>query len=142
MLSTTLRPQADLGIGRSMSDAPASKSRVLVVDDSRLIQKAVLKMLGGEFDVVTADDGVEAWTIVQNDASIDVVFADLDMPRMDGYELIELIRRATELGIHNLPVIVVTGVKEDEEARERALRVGATDFITKPFTTTDLIARA
>lgn len=125
-----------------MSDATASKSRVLVVDDSRLIQKAVLKMLGGEFDVVAADDGVEAWTIIENDASIDVVFVDLDMPRMDGFELIRTVRGASAAGISNLPLIVVTGVKEDEAARMQALEAGATDFITKPFTTSDLLARA
>lgn len=124
-----------------IADAP-SKHRVLVVDDSRLMQKAALKMLGGEFDVITADDGIDGWEKLQADASIQVVFTDLTMPRADGYELLALIRSATDPGLQGLPVIVVTGAENDESARMKALELGATDFITKPFTTIDLLARA
>lgn len=124
-----------------IADAP-SKHRVLVVDDSRLMQKAALKMLGGEFDVITADDGIDGWEKLQADASIQVVFTDLTMPRADGYELLALIRSAAEPGLQGLPVIVVTGAENDESARMKALELGATDFITKPFTTIDLLARA
>jgi len=123
------------------ADAP-SKHRVLVVDDSRLMQKAALKMLGGEFDVITADDGIDGWEKLQADASIQVVFTDLTMPRADGYELLALIRSAADPGLQGLPVIVVTGAENDESARMKALELGATDFITKPFTTIDLLARA
>lgn len=119
-----------------------AKVRVLVVDDSRLMQKAAHKMLGAEFDVITADDGVDAWEKLQNDATIQVVFTDLSMPKMDGYELLQTVRGSSEPGMLNLPMIVVTGADNDESARMRALELGATDFITKPFTTIDLLARA
>lgn len=122
-------------------DAEA-KVRVLVVDDSRLMQKAAHKMLGAEFDVITADDGVDAWNQLQKDPTIQVVFTDLSMPKMDGYELLQTVRGSSEPGLLNLPMIVVTGADNDESARLRALELGATDFITKPFTTVDLLARA
>jgi len=125
------------------ADANANaKPRVLVVDDSRLMQKAALKMLGGEFDVVTADDGIDGWNKLQQDGSIQVVFTDLTMPRADGYELLALIRGAAEPGLQGLPVIIVTGAENDESARMKALELGATDFITKPFSTIDLLADA
>ena len=71
-----------------MSEATNGKPRVLVVDDSRLIQKAIRKMLEHEFDVAAADDGAEAWGIIEVDPAIQVVFSDIDMPRMDGFELL------------------------------------------------------
>jgi len=122
--------------------ASASKPRVLVVDDSRLIQKAIRKMLEHEFDVAAAVDGVEAWAIIEVDPAIQVVFSDLDMPRMDGFELLRTIRAATDTRVQELPVIIVTGARDDDAARREALELGATDFITKPFASTDLVARA
>ncbi|KFN41012.1 GGDEF domain-containing response regulator [Arenimonas oryziterrae] len=125
-----------------MSDEASTKTRVLVVDDSKLMQKAAMKMLGGEFDIVIANDGLEAWAQLEADDSIQVVFTDLTMPRCDGYELLRMIRAAGDTGLSHLPVIVVTGAENDESARLQALNGGATDFITKPFTSVDLLARA
>src|SRR5438093_10656191 len=53
-----------------------------------------------------------------------------------------MIRTASDPGTQNLPVIVLTGAEDDEAARVEALELGATDFITKPFTTVDVVARA
>jgi two-component system cell cycle response regulator len=125
-----------------MGGESSAKARILVVDDSKLMRKAALKMLGDEFDVVTADDGIDAWALLEQDASIRVVFTDLNMPRLDGYELLKRVRGAEDPGVQGLPVIVVTGAENDEAARMQALDTGATDFITKPFTTSDLVARA
>lgn len=125
-----------------MTSEPAAKARILVVDDSKLMRKAATKMLGDEFDVITADDGVDAWDQLGRDGGIQVVFTDLNMPRMDGYELLRQVRAASDSGVAGLPVIVITGAENDEAARMKALDMGATDFITKPFTTSDLVARA
>lgn len=125
-----------------MSVEGGAKARILVVDDSKLMRKAAHKMLGDEFDVITAEDGNDAWGQVGRDMGIQVVFTDLNMPGMDGYELLRRIRGAGDAGVQGLPVIVVTGAENDEAARMKALDLGATDFITKPFTTSDLVARA
>ncbi|MFY2764700.1 GGDEF domain-containing response regulator [Arenimonas sp. MALMAid1274] len=121
--------------------APA-RSRILVVDDSRLMRKAAQKMLGDEFDLATAEDGEDAWEQIKADDTLQVVFTDLNMPRCTGYELLARIRGSDDPGVQALPVIIVTGAENDEAARMQALDMGATDFITKPFTTTDLVARA
>lgn len=108
-----------------------------------LMRKAASKMLGEEFDVVTAVDGEDAWAKIQADDSIQVVFTDLSMPKVDGYGLLRFVRGAEDEGTLNLPVIVVTSADDhDDGARKKALDQGATDFITKPFSSIDLLARA
>ncbi|AJD48040.1 response regulator [Isoalcanivorax pacificus W11-5] len=121
---------------------PGGKPRLLMVDDSRVMRTAATKMLGERFDVVVAENGVQGWQAIRSDQSIQVVFTDLSMPELDGYGLLEKIRTCDDPGIAGLPVIVVTGAENDEAAREKALQLGATDFITKPFNSTDLTARA
>ncbi|ERP86628.1 diguanylate cyclase [Alcanivorax sp. P2S70] len=118
------------------------KPLLLFVDDSKVMRLAADKMLGGEFRVEVAEDGLQAWTIISQNPAISVVFSDLAMPEMDGYALLEKIRTSDDDGIAGLPVIIVTGAENDEEARTKALRLGGTDFISKPFNSTDLLARA
>lgn len=125
-----------------LATAKKPKARVLFIDDSRLIRIAASKMFGDDFDVVLAVDGADGWDVIQNDSSIQVVFTDLVMPEMDGFELLETIRTSDVPGISNLPVIVATGADNPELAKQKALELGATDFITKPFNETDIKARA
>lgn len=125
-----------------MSAERSSITRLLVVDDSRLILKAAQKMLGAEFDIITAADGVDAWEILERDHSVQVVFTDLDMPNCDGYELLRKVRASVDPGLQSMPVIIATGANDDESARLKSLQMGATDFITKPYSSTDLVARA
>jgi diguanylate cyclase (GGDEF)-like protein len=113
-------------------------ARILFVDDSRLMRFAARRFLRQYFDVVLAEDGQQAWRILQQDDSIQVVITDLMMPEVDGIELIRRIREA-ELGrIRALPVLVVTSV-EEKAGRRRALDVGANDLVPKPFSGTDLV---
>lgn len=125
-----------------MISEPGTKTRILFVDDSRLMQKAAVKMLSAEFDVILAEDGLDGWDRLHADMTIQLVFTDLTMPRCNGYEFLELIRNSAEPGLQNMPVLVVTGADNDEAARKKALDMGATDFITKPFTSVDMLARA
>lgn len=115
------------------------KPRVLVVDDSRLMRKAINKFVQNEFEVTEADDGETGWEKLVNDDQIQVVIADVLMPRLDGYALICRIRAADEARIRDVPVIVITGA-EDEQTRERAFACGANDFITKPIDGAQLLA--
>ena len=117
------------------------KPRILVVDDSKVLRKAASKILGNAYDVILANDGEDGWEKLAVDDTIQVVFSDLSMPILDGYGLLERIRSSDNPRINEIPVIIVTG-GEAEDARIRALEMGATDFITKPFDTVDLTARA
>ncbi|MCW9014087.1 MAG: response regulator [Gammaproteobacteria bacterium] len=119
-----------------------NESQVLVVDDSRVIRRAAVKILQKEFDVIEAEDGEDAWDELQQNKNISVVFTDLGMPNMDGFELLEKIRNADDPALASMPVIIITGAEESEGAREEVLELGATDFISKPFDSVSLKSRA
>lgn len=118
----------------------ADKARVLVVDDSRVMRKAINKILKDDGLITEAEDGEEAWEKLVADASIQVLITDIEMPRLDGYQLICRIRASEEPRIRNLPIITITGA-EDEETKTRAFACGATDFIVKPLDKVQLQAR-
>lgn len=127
-------------VAARLGSTETDKIRLLVVDDSRVIRKAVGKILGGEFDLVEAEDGESGWLRLLADERIGVVVADVEMPRLDGYSLICRIRAADLERIRTIPVITITGA-HDDITRERAFACGATDFITKPIDAQQLLAR-
>ncbi|MGH1441488.1 MAG: GGDEF domain-containing response regulator [Cellvibrionaceae bacterium] len=116
--------------------------RVLVIDDSSTIRIAATKVFDEDFDVLLAVDGEDGLDVIENDKDIQIVFTDLVMPEMDGFELLNALRTHKEGRINNLPIIVMTGAENPEIAKQKALSLGATDFITKPFNPTDIRARA
>ncbi|MGI1679201.1 MAG: response regulator [Cellvibrionaceae bacterium] len=119
-----------------------TKPRILLADDSKLVRKTASRILGDKFDLILAEDGEEAWKILTEDKSIQVVFSDLGMPNLDGYSLIKRIRQSDQEHISNIPLIVITGAAEEESIKLRVLELGATDFIGKPFKSSEIIARA
>lgn len=125
-----------------MSHNNKQRIRVLIVDDSSTIRIAATKVFGENFDVLLAVDGEDGLDVVENDTRIHIVFTDLVMPEMDGFELLKKIRTHKDSRINSLPVIVMTGAENPELAKQKALSLGATDFITKPFNATDIQARA
>ena len=116
------------------------KPRVLVADDSRVIRMAIKKILGADYDLVEVGDGASAWECVREDAEILALVTDIEMPNVDGYELICRIRGSEESRLRELPVIAITGA-DDEETKQRAFACGATDFIVKPIDAIQLRAR-
>ena len=118
------------------------KPRILAVDDSRVMRRAMSKILSKNYDVVEVENGEDAWTVLLNDDSIQVIFTDLNMPFLDGYGLLERIRTSDDVRLSETPVIIITGKDDDEDAKQEALDKGANDFITKPFDSIQLQARA
>jgi chemosensory pili system protein ChpA (sensor histidine kinase/response regulator) len=103
--------------------------RVLLVDDSISVRKVVGAMLErGGFAVVTAGDGVEALDALAR-GPVDVVVTDLEMPRLNGYELVEDLRRRPAL--RHVPVVMLT-TRAGERHREVARRLGVAHYVTKP----------
>lgn len=118
-----------------------TRHRILFVDDSRLMRVAAKKILNKEFDTLEAGDGEEAWNTLLVEKEIAVVLTDLSMPVLDGMGLLARIRNSDDQRIRSLPVVIVTGQEDEEKARESALSAGATDFISKPFDSIQLMAR-
>ncbi|WP_172597565.1 diguanylate cyclase domain-containing protein [Sulfuriflexus mobilis] len=117
------------------------RPHILVVDDSRLMRRAITKILGKEYRLTEASDGEEGWKILQEQEDIQIIFSDLSMPNLDGYGLLERIRNSDIPRIQNVPVIIITGAEDDEETKQRALARGASDFISKPFESIQLRTR-
>jgi len=114
--------------------------RILIVDDSVTIRATLTRALNKEFMSVDAKNGLQAWEILQEDPSIELVVTDLSMPELDGYGLIKKIRGVDTSRFQNMPIIVVTGA-DDTVARERAFIEGANDFITKTSDHVEFLAR-
>jgi two-component system sensor histidine kinase and response regulator WspE len=102
--------------------------RILVADDSITVREVERKMLTSRgYKVDVAVDGMDAWnTIREND--YDLVVSDIDMPRMNGFELVSLIKNDPNL--RNIPVIIVS-YKDREEEKNKGLEVGADFYLTK-----------
>ncbi|VAW94663.1 hypothetical protein MNBD_GAMMA21-3004 [hydrothermal vent metagenome] len=103
---------------------------------------AMSKILGKQYDVIEAEHGEDAWTLLINDNSIQVLFTDLSMPYLDGYGLLDRMRASDDPHLQNMPVIIITGKEDDDEAKQQAIDHGASDFISKPFESIQLLARA
>jgi len=121
-----------------MSDE-AKLPKVLVVDDSRMVRATIVKHIRGQFDVREESDGEAGWEALLVDPAINLVLTDIGMPRLDGYGLLERIRGSRVGRVRALPVVIISG-DEDEQARERALGLGANGFITKGSGAVELLA--
>jgi CheY-like chemotaxis protein len=104
--------------------------RALVVEDYPAMRKAAVETLTGlSMQVLEAANGIEALAVLDAEA-VDIVFTDLVMPEMDGFELCEEIRRRPD--VRELPIVVIS-THRDASYVVRALRCGADDYLTKPF---------
>ncbi len=102
--------------------------RILVVDDSLTVREMERKLLLGRgFQVDIAIDGIDGWNVVRS-GDYDLVITDVDMPRMDGIELVTLIKK--DIHLHKLPVMIVS-YKDRPEDRARGLSAGADYYLTK-----------
>ena len=108
--------------------AEVARKRILVVDDSLTVRELQRKLLLNRgYDVAVAVDGMDGWNALRSE-DFDLLITDIDMPRMDGIELVTLLRRDTRL--QSLPVMVVS-YKDREEDRRRGLDAGADYYLAK-----------
>jgi two-component system, chemotaxis family, chemotaxis protein CheY len=114
-------------------------STILAVDDSPSVRKMVEAALrAARHDVVTAEDGQEALETLERRGTFDLMVFDVNMPRLDGLSLLRAVRERSEWAA--IPVLMLTTEGEDSD-RERALSLGATDYMIKPFKPGELIKR-
>ena len=110
---------------------------IMIVDDSVTVRKVTSRLLERQgYDIVTAKDGVDAMEQLEN-VKPDLMLLDIEMPRMDGFEVTNLVRHHD---MHsNLPIIMITS-RTGEKHRERAFSLGVTHYMGKPFQETELLA--
>jgi two-component system sensor histidine kinase and response regulator WspE len=113
---------------RGVATGRRAARRVLVVDDSLTVRELERKLLATRgYDVTIAVDGMDGWNAVRSER-FDLVITDIDMPRMDGIELVTLIKRDPQL--QALPVMIVS-YKDREEDRRAGLDAGADYYLAK-----------
>ena len=114
------------------------RPRVMLVDDDAAVRSAVSGALAGEgYDVACIGDAEEALRQALAEPP-SLVLLDVTMPRLDGWELCEILRRQTQT--RHVPVLFLTG-RTDVRDRITAMQVGGSDFISKPFHARDLRAK-
>lgn len=108
-----------------------TRKQILVVEDNDINRSMLCEILSDKYQVLEAENGKEALEILkQNKESITLILLDIQMPVMDGYAFLDIVKKDEELSL--IPVIVMTqGDKEDDEVE--ALARGATDFVPKPY---------
>ena len=118
-------------------DAPTKlRDTVMVVDDSITMRRVATKLLERHnYEVITAKDGVDALAQLQ-DVLPDVVLLDVEMPRMDGFELATHMQN--ESSFSNIPIIMITS-RTGEKHRDRAFEIGVTNYMGKPYQEDELI---
>jgi len=123
-------------LAAEMADLP----RILVVDDSRMVRMTLIKHLKGCYEVREEPDGEAAWQTLVLDQSLKAVISDLQMPKLDGYGLLEKLRSSKLRRLQTMPFILVSG-EETEAEREKARALGVSDFVTKGVGSSEILAR-
>lgn len=137
LLRTQIATKAGVEIHDSREEASHSDvPKVMVVDDSVTVRKVASRFLEREgFQVVTARDGIEAMKLLQENQP-DIMLLDIEMPRMDGFEVARRVKANEEL--KQIPIIMITS-RTGEKHRERALDLGVEGYLGKPYQEEELL---
>jgi two-component system, chemotaxis family, chemotaxis protein CheY len=129
-------PQTDAS-GQQQMDAPAMSKRILTIDDSKTMRDMLLLTLtDAGFEVLQGVDGEDGLAVL-GDQKVDVIITDINMPKMDGYEVIRQLRQDPR---HKTTPILVLTTESDSDKRSIARSAGATGWMVKPFDPEGLIA--
>jgi len=113
-----------------------TKNKIMVIDDDSILLKSIEVILSKEnYQVIIAHSGNEALTFINNGIIPDLILLDVAMPDMDGYSTFTAIK-----AILNVPIIFLSGM-EDNNSELTGLKLGAVDYVTKPFIPDILLAR-
>jgi len=123
-----------------MSGGKSMETNILVIDDSESVRKEIIQTLQAH-SVATffheAADGIEGLKVLL-EIKMDLVLCDVEMPRLDGFRFLSMVRARDEL--RSIPFVMLTA-KEDQESKIRGFELGVADYITKPFGPGELVAR-
>jgi DNA-binding response OmpR family regulator len=116
-------------------------SRIIIADDDRIVRRIVVAKLSGiGYEVREAEDGQEALDLLEGGEVPDLLITDSLMPRMNGLDLVRSIRNSPDGDLSALPVIMLTSRQSERDVIE-GLETGLDDYVTKPFSPDELVAR-
>lgn len=104
--------------------------RIMVVDDAKINRQILMAILGDEYEYVEAEDGRQAIHMLQQDLNIDLMLLDINMPEMNGFQVLERMNKFQ--WIKEIPVLMISS-EEKRDTIERAYIFGAQDYIRRPF---------
>lgn len=125
-----------------MSRASGSKPEILFVDDSKTVRGVAIKILSEKYTVHEAVNGKDAWEQLEKNPDCAMVLADIQMPEMNGLQLLKKIRTSPDRRIAQKPIVMITGHSDSHAAMSAVFEMGATSFISKPFSDIDLLSCA
>jgi len=129
-------PQPEIAAGGGESEVPMNK-RILTIDDSKTMRDMLMLTLQDSgFEVIQAVDGQDGIDVLAREKNVDVIITDINMPKMDGYGVLEHVRKNP---VYDATPILVLTTESDTEKKERARGLGATGFIVKPFNPISLV---
>lgn len=105
------------------------EAKILIADDSKMNQQILSEILGGRYECLYADDGMQALELLHSEFDIDLLL-DINMPRLDGFGVLEVMKQRNWL--QEIPVII-TSSEDDESFIQKAYELGVTDYIRRPF---------
>ncbi len=106
------------------------KNKILIADDAELNRSMLALMLGDQYDFVFATNGAEAVNMLKTDEDIDLILLDLNMPEMDGFDVLRVMN--DNHWIEEIPVIIISA-EDSIEFMTQAYQLGVTDYINRPF---------
>ncbi|MEN8219979.1 MAG: response regulator, partial [Pseudomonadota bacterium] len=122
-----------------MSNADSLK--ILIVDDdpnNLLSLHGLLEEYLSKVHIIEANSGISALSLLMKE-SVDLIFLDIQMPKMDGFETAQMIQSRQKM--RHVPIVFLTAAYKSAEFHKKGLELGATDYLTKPINTTDLIGK-
>lgn len=114
------------------------KKNVLVVDDTQIMRNLIKKFLEKDYEVMLAENGMEAILSMQSGYIPDLIISDIQMPKLDGFEFIEQIKSTGYL--KDIPIIMLSSI-DDSKSRLKFLKLGVSDYIIKPFNPEELVLK-
>jgi CheY-like chemotaxis protein len=112
-------------------------ARVLVVDDSISVRKALEKILTSrDMDIIAADSAESAMSLLEQDKNVDLIISDVVMPGMDGFTLTTTLKEQDTF--KGIPILLISGIVDDN-SRNKAKQAGAVNIVKKPFTPDEIL---
>lgn len=114
------------------------KKKILIIDDELSIRMLLENYLSKTYDVVAKKDGLEGMNWLNEGNMADLIVADIQMPNLDGFDFLKNIRSS---GFYkNIPIIMLSGIESSQE-KIKFLKLGANDYMVKPFNPEELSIR-
>jgi len=135
--SDALASELSISIPVQPQSSCAPTARILLADDNADMRDYLKRLLSQQYEVETVADGITALTAIRQQMP-DLVLTDVMMPEMDGFEVLRLLR--SDPTTQDIPIILLSA-RAGEEARIEGLEAGADDYLTKPFSARELLAR-